>query len=43
MIKYQDYNEYFQELNLSEDEGKIITEYLIRLIDIVIEKYDERR
>ena len=43
MIKYQDYEEDFRKLNIQEDEGKIILDFLERITEIVIESYNERQ
>lgn len=41
MIKYQDYEDVFRELNFSEEEGRAILDYLTQIIDIAIESYND--
>jgi len=41
MINYQDYEDIFSELNISEGEGMAILDYLTKIIDIAIESYNE--
>lgn len=43
MTKYQDYEVYFRELNISEEESKAILDYLMQIIEITIETYNEQR
>lgn len=43
MIKYQDYEEELQKLNITEHEGKILLEYLNEIIEITIDIYNDRR
>ena len=42
MLKYQDYEPYFQELNVDEKEGAIILAFLEKIIEITIQTYNDR-
>lgn len=43
MTKYQDYEVYFRGLNISEEEGEVILDYLAQIVEIAIEMYNEQR
>ena len=43
MLKYQDYEEEFQQLNISENEGKTLLEYLNGIIELALETYNDRK
>ena len=43
MIKYQDYETDFQNLNIQEEEGRLILDFLARITEIAIEAYNERQ
>lgn len=42
MIKYNDYEEYFNKLNVTEDEASMLIGYLTALAEIGINNYVEK-
>ena len=43
MTDYKYYEEDFKKLNIQEEEGKMILDFLARITEIAIEAYNERQ
>lgn len=41
MIKYEDYKNDFNELNIRENEAIMVLDYLNKIIELTIESYNE--